>query len=92
MVPIQNVPDGCTRASFERVAALSASSGTVQRHSPIRRIADIKTVIGDDELALRVDPPQRAGHHIERMDGGLPGAESRLEQPALDDVEPPGRI
>ena len=41
---------------------------------------------------MRVDPPKRAAHHVERMDGGLPGAEPRLEQPAFDDVEPPGRI
>ena len=41
---------------------------------------------------MRVDPPKRAAHHVERMDGGLPGVEPRLEQPAFDDVEPPGRI
>ena len=41
---------------------------------------------------MRVDPPKRAAHHIERMDGGPPGVEPRLEQPAFDDVEPPGRI
>ena len=65
---------------------------TVQRHPPIRRLADIEAIIGDEELAMRVDPPKRAAHHVERMDGGPPGVEPRLEQPAFDDVEPPGRI
>src|SRR6185295_5737267 len=65
---------------------------TVQRHPPIRRIADIEAIIRNKKLAMRIDPPKRAAHDVERMDGGLPGAEPRLEQPAFDDVEPPGRI
>jgi hypothetical protein len=64
----------------------------VQRHPPIGRIADIEAIIGDKELAMRVDPSKRTAHHAERMDGGPPGIEPRLEQPAFDDIEPPGRI
>ncbi len=65
---------------------------TVQFHPPIRRIANIETVIGDEKLAMGVDPPKRAAHHFERMDGGPPGVGPRLEQPALDDVKPPGGV
>ena len=73
----------CGIVGFER---------TVQRHPPIRRLADIETVIGNEELTMRVDPPKRTAHDVEGMDGDLPGVEPRLEQPAFDDVEPPGRI
>ena len=73
----------CRIVGFER---------TEQRHPSIRRLADIETIVGDEKLAMRVDPPKRAAHHVERMDGGLPGVEPRFEQPALDNVEPPGGI
>ena len=56
----------CGIVGFER---------TVQRHPPIRRVADIEAIFGDEELAMRVDPPKRAAHHVERMDGGPPGVE-----------------
>ena len=55
-------------------------------------LADIETVIRNEKLTMRVDPPKRAAHDVEGMDGDLPGVEPRLEQPAFDDVEPPGRI
>src|SRR5206468_7521780 len=65
---------------------------TEQRCPPIRRLTYIEAIVGDEKLATRVDPPKRAAHHVERMDGDPPGVEPRLEQPALDNIEPPGRI
>src|SRR4029453_7028680 len=64
----------------------------IQRDPPACRVADVEAIVGDEELAMLIDPPKRASHHVERMDAGLPCAKPRLEQPALDDVEPPGRI
>ena len=65
---------------------------TVQRHPTVRQLANIETIIGDEKLTLRVDAGKRAAHHVEGMDGRPTAAEPRLEQPSLDDVEPPGRI
>src|SRR5206468_3682699 len=65
---------------------------TEQRCPPIRRLTYIEAIVGDEKLATRVDPPKRAAHHVERMDGDPPGVEPRLEQPALDNIEPRGRI
>ena len=65
---------------------------TVQRHPSIRRLTNIEAIVGDEELTMRVDTGKRTAHHVERMDGDPPGVEPRLEQPAFDDVEPPGRI
>ena len=44
-------------------------------HPPIRQRADIETVVGDEELAMRVNAGERAGHDVEGMDAGPPGVE-----------------
>ena len=90
MVPSQSVPEGCTRASLERVAELSASSGAEQLHAAVGDMANIEAVVGDDELPRRIDPRQRARHHAERMNFHAAAGDVGFEQASFDDVEPPG--
>jgi hypothetical protein len=80
MVPNHSVPDGWTRESLERE----------QLHAAVGHEADVEAVVGDDQLALRVDPRQRARHPGKRVDGGRSAREAAFEQPAFANVEPPG--
>ena len=92
MVPIQNVPEGCTRASLDRVRGLSASSGRYSTIAPSADGADVKAVFRDDQLPLGIDARQRARHPAELMAANLSAAELSLEQPSLENVEPPGGV
>lgn len=65
---------------------------TEQCHRTIGEPADVEAIFRDDQLALGIDPPERARHPAERVDADGTASEMRLEQTSLADVEPPRGI
>ena len=87
-MPIQKAPQGCTRESLERVAALSGSIGVCSVSRAAGAVAHVQPGLAGDELALGVDRGDGARHEGQVVDDGLIRAVALFEQLAAIDVEP----